>query len=280
MNCRKMKSDKARLLFIKMKRYLLLVSVAACFVFYFGTIIPEMDARIETYREKHESFEMLEETLDAIPEDASVNASTFFLPHLAQRWGAYDIDYHEEMDTDFVILDIRNGYDESAGKTAHRAMLAGYTKILETTQVAIFVSPDWEGDPVALRNEVRAVATIVFESKLPSENLDEMKTIVSVIPDDASVNVSFSMAPYISEREVLFVMSEYPAANTDFLVFDLRLGHDEASEYVLGECLAREFSCLIKNEDIAIYVNPLWRGNFSALKKVLFEMGYPEVYAE
>ena len=79
---------------------------------------------------------------------------------------------------------------------------------------------------------------------------------------------------------MLFVMSEYPAANTDFLIFDLRLGHDEASEYVLGECLAREFSCLIKNEDIAIYVNPLWRGDFSALKKILFEMGYPEVYAE
>jgi hypothetical protein len=264
----------------KMRKYLLLVSIAACFVFYSGTIMFEMASRITAYRENHESFEMLEDTLDAIPEDASVNASTFLLPHLAQRWEAYDVDYHVEADTDLVILDIRSGYNDSSKKAAQTAMFAGYTKLLETTQIAIFVSPDWEGDPVALKNEIRAVATVVFESKTANENLDDMKAIVSVIPDDASVNASSSMIPYISEREQLFDMGEYYAANTDFIVFDLRFGHSEVSEFVMSECLIREFSCLIETEDIAIYVNPFWKGDFSVLRDSLAEMGYLEFYAE
>lgn len=264
----------------KMRRYLLLVSIAACFVFYCGTIIPEMCSRVESYRKNHETYEMMAETLEAIPEDASVNASTFLLPHLAQRWDAYDVGYHMEMDTDFVILDIRNGYyTDSTKKVAQSAMLAGYTKLLETPQIAIFVSPDWEGDAEALKRDIRAVATVVFEAKSPREGLDDMKAIVSVIPKDASVNASSSMIPYISEREQLFDMEEHLAANVDFVVFDLRFGHSMASAFVLDECLERDFSWLIKTDDIAIYVNPLWKGDFEALRYTLVEMGYIEASA-
>ena len=258
----------------KLRVYMILVPLAASFVFYSYLIIPEMGGRIKTYQANRESFAVLEATLDTIPEDASVNASTFILPHLAQRWGAYDVGYHPEADTDLVILDIRSGYDETSKKMAKACGLAGYRHLLETKQIAIFVSPDWTGDVAALKEAVKEVAPIVYESITQEERLASMAEIVSVIPEDASVVASESLLVHLSPREEIYGIASHARADVDFVVFDIRFGHSDQSIALLFECVNNEYDCLIADSDIMIYVSPLWRGDFTALEDALTEMGY------
>jgi hypothetical protein len=262
----------------KIRRYLLLVSLAAAFVFYSYYVLPEFCGRIKTYHENHESFEVMEDTLSVIPEDASVNASTFFLPHLAQRWEAYDVGYHPEADTDFVILDIRGGYHGDEQEMAVTCLAAGYIRLVETKQIALFVSPEWDGDAAELKEDIRAVATIVSESKTMDQRLDDMKEIMSVVPEDASINASVTLVPHISEREVLCDITNHPVPDTDFVILDLRFGYREDTAHMLSGCLDWGFGCLIENDDIAIWVSPLWLGDFTAMRDSLVEMGYLKPY--
>ena len=50
----------------------------------------------------------MEEILDTIPADASVNCSTFLLAHIADREEIYELAYHgNKPDVDYVVIDAR-----------------------------------------------------------------------------------------------------------------------------------------------------------------------------
>ena len=50
----------------------------------------------------------MELLLKEIPKEASVNASTFILPHLVNRDIVYEVYYHNDIpDIDYVVFDIR-----------------------------------------------------------------------------------------------------------------------------------------------------------------------------
>ncbi len=256
------------------RRYLLPLALAASFVFYSYLILPELGSRIKTWKVDGKNYIVMEKTMDVIPEDASVNASTFLLPHLAQRYYAYDIGYHAEMDTDFVILDIRGGYRADTKEKAKHCTDNGYDRLIETTQVAIFVSPDWTGDQNAIINGVKAVATVVYEKQKTMAETEEMlQKILSKMPEQASVNVSETLFSFIPSRERTH-FGAHAEVNTDFVVFDLRFGHSEVSEALLAECQAKGYNEFLHIKELAIYIAPDWRGDLLALQAVLTEMGY------
>ena len=73
----------------------------------------------------------MEEILDTVPEDATVTASCMLVPHLAQRDVIYELAYHKQADTDYLVLDIRPGYSAETQKQAQFFRDAGYV----TTEV-------------------------------------------------------------------------------------------------------------------------------------------------
>ena len=254
------------------RRYMMLVALAASFVFYSYLIIPEVGGRVRNYTADKENFEILEDTLDIIPEDASVNAGTFLLPHLAQRWEAYDVGYHPYADTDFVILDIRGGYDNRSLELRSKCWANGYSCLAETKQVAIYVSPDWEGDFLALSEALSRVEGI---SHSAAHVMTEQ--ILSVIPKDASVNTMLPLTSYFAENETLYLISEHKTADTDFVVFDLRGSYNDESWAMMEQCVMGGYECLIENEYVGIFVSPDWNGDFLTLKNKLIEMGYIQI---
>ncbi len=50
--------------------------------------------------------------MDAVPEGASVTASTMFVPHLSQRDVLYELTYHPTPDTDYLVLDLHPAYQK------------------------------------------------------------------------------------------------------------------------------------------------------------------------
>lgn len=81
--------------------------VACCFI-WVSSVVPLATHYRENWQTEKESYAQMEEVLDTIPEDASVNASTFLLPHISDREIIYEVAYHgDKTDVDYVVLDTR-----------------------------------------------------------------------------------------------------------------------------------------------------------------------------
>lgn len=85
------------------------------FICLFGTLLIFMHcsynplvSNIYDYKEHLADRIMVERVLKSIPENASVSASTFILPHLANRDVIYEVYYHDNKDdVEYVVLDAR-----------------------------------------------------------------------------------------------------------------------------------------------------------------------------
>ncbi len=109
------------------RRNLVSFGAAACCCLYILTVLPKWDQYTKKWEDNRDTYVRIESILDTIPEDASLNISTFFLAHVADRDVIYEVNYHgDKPDVDFVVLDAR--YMDAA-TTAHKdAYLAhGYT---------------------------------------------------------------------------------------------------------------------------------------------------------
>lgn len=90
------------------KRSLLGVAVACCFTMYVANVVPTLSSYHTRWEEGKEGYLRMEEILDTVPKDASVNCSTFLLAHLADRDVIYEEYYHgNKPDVDYVVLDAR-----------------------------------------------------------------------------------------------------------------------------------------------------------------------------
>ncbi len=109
------------------RRNLLAFAAAACCCFYLVTILPKLDTYTKRWETGKETYTEIEAILDTIPEDASLNVSTFLLAHVADRDEIYEINYHNDKpDVDFVVIDAR--YMDDKTKAHRDAYLAqGYT---------------------------------------------------------------------------------------------------------------------------------------------------------
>lgn len=85
------------------------VSVICAGVLFAGTMAPKLTYYSEKYKLDKATIQELDKAMDMIPENASVSASGFFVPHLSKNLMLYD-QYHLENDiyTEYLVVDQRN----------------------------------------------------------------------------------------------------------------------------------------------------------------------------
>ncbi len=111
------------------KRYMVCLAAAASVMLF----LPTAGQRIENLASRYESgkyeFSVLSEALDTIPQEASVKASTFFVPHIADRNEIYEITSMNE--TDFAVFDMRPSLADETAELREFYYAMGYTAELE-----------------------------------------------------------------------------------------------------------------------------------------------------
>ena len=116
-------------------RTMLSIAAAVCCCLYLSSVVTKYATYSGWYRDYRDEYDRMEAVLDTIPDDASVNASSTLVAHLAARDEIYEIYYHGiETDVDFVALDMR--YDESEGY-AMRYRNKGYRVYAEDADILI-----------------------------------------------------------------------------------------------------------------------------------------------
>ncbi len=125
------------------RRNLAAIGAAACCCLYIITVLPKWDQYVLRWQDGKETYAEMEEILDTLPEDASLNVSTMLLAHVADRDEVYEIGYHgNKPDIDFVVFDTRGGYFGSTEKANRDAYLAqGYTVHAEYKNILILQKP-------------------------------------------------------------------------------------------------------------------------------------------
>lgn len=69
------------------------------------------------YFEKKETYETITEQLEKVPEEVSVSAHGFYLPHLTDREFVYDLS--TDTPAEYVVIDLRAGAEEKAEQLAN-----------------------------------------------------------------------------------------------------------------------------------------------------------------
>lgn len=111
--------------------YLSMTSAVISVVMMLSLMYPRFVSYTLTYSVDGESYRKLTQILEEIPEDASVTASTFFVPRLAQRDVIYEQYYHSEVDTDYLVLDLRNTSSVKIAEIEQPYIDAGYTMTVD-----------------------------------------------------------------------------------------------------------------------------------------------------
>lgn len=123
----------------KKKRDFLSVTAAGlAAMMFFMLIVPGFTSKTKDYFTAKEKFESMEEVIDAIPQDASVAASTFLIPHLADRTHIYEVYYTQHTEFDYVVLDMRDSYREDSLARAEQFEALGY-KLTDIGSAYVFV---------------------------------------------------------------------------------------------------------------------------------------------
>lgn len=103
-------------------------------------VLPKCGTYIGKYLSNHEDYKVMNEAVEMIPDDASVTASTFFLPHLAKRSVIYEDEYHDTPSTEYFVLDTRYKGSKDRDK---KYIEAGYELIYEAKdKVKIYQQKD------------------------------------------------------------------------------------------------------------------------------------------
>ena len=84
---------------------------------------------ISTYKANRDCYETITAALDSIPEDASVAATSFFIPHLSEHEKLYEYPgwYEMEMEPEYIAIDLR--YAQKARTQMAEVEEMGYSKI-------------------------------------------------------------------------------------------------------------------------------------------------------
>lgn len=128
----------------KPKHALLLLCL--CFSFYaFTSQIGARRYYFQDYRNNSAQRAAVQEMLSQIPDNASVSASTFFVPQLAQRKTIYMVDgaiteTQTIYETDYAVFDLRDGFsDEKLGEEIQLYIDHGYTTLEEHPGVYVIL---------------------------------------------------------------------------------------------------------------------------------------------
>jgi uncharacterized membrane protein len=110
---------------------------------FFMCIIPTFRTNVNISAENKEMHAEIKAVLSTIEEDAVVCASTFLLPHLAQREEIYEIHYTQQTEFDYVLLDYRPSYKVNSMQYIEKIEKHGYVQVDSGSEyVAMFVRPE------------------------------------------------------------------------------------------------------------------------------------------
>lgn len=119
-------------------RFLLSVGSAASTILVFSATMSGKSGYMGSYYNNLTVINSINEVLEEIPEDASVTASTFLLPHIANRDLIYQ--YPSQNETEYIVLDFRGLKDDQIGEEYDNMAAKGYTLVDEREDiVALFV---------------------------------------------------------------------------------------------------------------------------------------------
>lgn len=103
------------------------ITAAGLAVMLFSMLItPNMINDAKSFNKNAEMYEEMNEVLETIPDDASVAASTFLIPHLWDRTEIYEAYYTQHTDFDYLVLDVRDSYKEDSMRLAAEFEEYGY----------------------------------------------------------------------------------------------------------------------------------------------------------
>ncbi|MDD4546641.1 MAG: DUF2079 domain-containing protein [Oscillospiraceae bacterium] len=101
------------------KKYGITFMVAASVILFISQLGGYTD-NIKTYINKHDNIKQINMALEAIPEDATVRASGFFVPKLSSRKVIYDIQYSENVEeavnAEYIVIDIAEGHSNTVAQ--------------------------------------------------------------------------------------------------------------------------------------------------------------------
>jgi len=121
----------------KPRTALITVALAASIVFwplFYGGGVSDY---IRGYNIDRETYRVMDRVIETVPEDASVAASTFLIPHLADRDILYETEYHSEFDFEYAVLDMRPGYDAVNRSYLEDLLKEGYTIVTSEEDIII-----------------------------------------------------------------------------------------------------------------------------------------------
>ena len=102
-------------------------------------VLPSLSHYVAGYHERGDTFRAMDAFLETVPDDVSVTASSMLVPHLAQRAEIYEDEYHAVPDTEYVVLDLREGWMASSGPYRKLCEDAGYTVVTEVENLGVIL---------------------------------------------------------------------------------------------------------------------------------------------
>ncbi len=105
----------------------ILCAAAAALAVNLGTV-SQKGSYVRRYFNEREEVSQVNAVLDGIPREASVQASTFYVPRISMRDVVYRIDGDElvQFDTDYAVIDLRKGVEEEPLEQIKAFEEAGY----------------------------------------------------------------------------------------------------------------------------------------------------------
>lgn len=110
--------------------YLAFSAAIVSMVMMLSLMYPRLTSYSLSYQVGKENYDRITEVLEEIPDDASVTASTFFVPKLSQRKVIYEQYYHDQVDTDYLVLDLRGSNSVKIAEIEQPYIDAGYKMIV------------------------------------------------------------------------------------------------------------------------------------------------------
>ncbi len=110
----------------KMKNILSVTAAGLATMMFFMLIVPNTVNDMKSYSKNKEMYTEMNEVLDSIPDDASVGASTFLIPHMWDREVIYEAYYTTHDDFEYLVLDVRDVYEADSMRLAAEFEERGY----------------------------------------------------------------------------------------------------------------------------------------------------------
>ena len=165
------------------KKVLVTIGVVASCCFYLTASLPKVEYYFNRWEENSDDFITMEQALDELPEDASLNVSTYLLSHVADRSEVYqakygDLYHGDKPDVDYVVAGIG-----SAGTATGLGM--GFRKYSSKAKV-IGVEP--AGSPMITEgrsapHKIQGIGANFIPENLDMDYIEDVMTVT----DDESI---------------------------------------------------------------------------------------------